>query len=197
MTERERFDMTEYKTCSKCLQKYPANSEFFTKNTRSPDGLRPDCKLCSQKRARDYYKNNATRIQNYQKQYIALNRAKISAREQKKYQRNKDHILAYVKNRYLQNPEVMKISSRNRRARKAKVISEAYTWQEIIQIHGSNCWLCGLPVDLEANRKVGDDGWEVGLHLDHVIPLLINGPDLKWNVQPTHGLCNLMRRRRL
>ncbi len=37
------------KTCSKCKKKYPSTPDYFHRNRRGPDGLRPDCKICMSK----------------------------------------------------------------------------------------------------------------------------------------------------
>jgi hypothetical protein len=190
-------DKEQYKACTKCGQTKPCNNEYFAKHSGNITGLRPDCKVCHSERAKNYYLRNSDKLRQYQKDYISKNRSKISLRQKKNYQKNKQTILTQVKQRYLDNPEVVKNSIRNRHARKANVPHENYSWQDIIALHGDCCWLCGKKIDLEASRKTGEPGWENGLHLDHVIPILINGPDLKWNVQPTHGLCNLSRRKRL
>lgn len=188
--------MSKYKTCTKCNVAKPCTNEYFSKHSNNQSGLRPDCKECVSARNKLRYKANSEKLRQYQKDYIPLNREKIRLREKAKYQRNREQILLQVKNRYKENPEVVKVSVRNRRARKAKVPSEPYTWKEIVKIHGHLCWLCGEAIDLQAPRKTGKPGWESGLHLDHVIPIVMNGPDLKWNVQPTHGLCNLGRKKR-
>ena len=42
-------------------------------------------------------------------------------------------------------------------------------------------------------RKVGVEGWEQGLHLDHVVALAKGGNDTLTNVKPSHGLCNIKK----
>jgi hypothetical protein len=34
------------KTCTKCLQEYPATTEFFHKQSSTKDGLTTSCKAC-------------------------------------------------------------------------------------------------------------------------------------------------------
>jgi len=53
------------------------------------------------------------------------------------------------------------------------------------------------PIDLNAPRRVGIEGWELGLHLDHVIPLSKGGYDTIDNIRPTHGICNIRKGARL
>lgn len=93
------------------------------------------------------------------------------------------------------NPEISKVHCRTRRARRLSVQSEPYTTQDILDLWGSDCWICGGAVDLSAPRRTGLVGWERGLHLDHVIPLARGGSNLMLNVKPSHGLCNLIKKR--
>jgi 5-methylcytosine-specific restriction endonuclease McrA len=46
---------------------------------------------------------------------------------------------------------------------------------------------------MSAPRKVGQDGWEHGLHIDHVYPLSKGGLDTLENVRPAHGKCNIVK----
>lgn len=89
--------------------------------------------------------------------------------------------------------EVAAAKDRKRRALKLAAPSEPYTTQDILDLWGSNCYLCGEPIDLEAPRKTGAEGWERGLHLEHVVALSNGGSDLRKNIRPSHGLCNLQK----
>ena len=56
------------KICSKCKVKKPLTE--FNKNKRSPDGHRPDCKICKNKVSKDYYKRNQhNMVEKAQKRY--------------------------------------------------------------------------------------------------------------------------------
>ncbi len=57
--------------------------------------------------------------------------------------------------------------------------------------------VCKEPIDLMAPRQVGLKGWEYGLHLEHAVALRHGGSDLKSNVKPAHGLCNLKKHSKL
>lgn len=70
---------------------------------------------------------------------------------------------------------------------------EYYTTEMILERWGTVCYLCNEEVDLEAPRYPGQEGWERGLHLDHVIPISKRGCDIIDNVKPTHGFCNLSK----
>ena len=84
-----------------------------------------------------------------------------------------------------------------RRARKASVESEFYTDSLLLKTYGTKCHLCNTEINLEAPRTTGLEGWELGLHIDHVIPLSAGGNDTISNVRPAHGKCNLSKPRKL
>lgn len=98
------------------------------------------------------------------------------------------------------NPERVKemrvgIDSR-RRARKFGVGHEVYTTAQVLELHGIACHICSGEIDLLAPRRVGQDNWQRGLHLDHVVPLSRGGADNLRNVRPAHALCNLKKNNR-
>jgi 5-methylcytosine-specific restriction endonuclease McrA len=81
--------------------------------------------------------------------------------------------------------------SKNRR-RRAKITND-YNELQVVSVYGIDCYLCGLEIDFMAPRKCGIDGWEHGLHIDHLVPLAKGGSDTLENVRPAHGLCNLRK----
>ena len=68
-----------------------------------------------------------------------------------------------------------------------------YSDIDVLSTYGLDCHICQTPVDLNAPRKVGQDGWEKGLHIDHVYPLSKGGLDTLENVRPSHGKCNIVK----
>ena len=146
-----------------------------------------------------------------------LSRIRNSKPERKAYikkykQKNKEHILkmnrAYVEaNRQkvaeqkkqwkIDNPEKNlehnRKAERARRARLKNSITISYTESQVISTYGTNCNICGLEIDFNATRQVGKNGWQMALHIDHLIPISKGGSDTLENVRPTHGLCNLRK----
>jgi 5-methylcytosine-specific restriction endonuclease McrA len=82
---------------------------------------------------------------------------------------------------------------RKRRAIKRNSTSEPYTITDVLEKYGTLCHICNLEIDLNAERRSGKDGWEQGLHIDHLIEISKGGADTLENVRPAHGLCNLER----
>lgn len=83
--------------------------------------------------------------------------------------------------------------SRRTKARKIGVEYGYYTDQDVLDLYGTMCHICNEDIDLNAPRKCGDNGWERGLHIDHVYPISKGGPDTLENVRPSHGRCNVIK----
>ena len=81
-------------------------------------------------------------------------------------------------------------SSSRRRARSMGVLVGYYTDQDVIDKYGSDCHICNKPINFDAPRQCGKDGWEMGLQIDHLFPLSKGGPDTLENARPSHGYCN-------
>jgi 5-methylcytosine-specific restriction endonuclease McrA len=88
---------------------------------------------------------------------------------------------------------IKNIQKARRRARKRNNRCEPYTLEQVLEMYGTNCYLCGIEIDMNAPRSCGQPGWENGLHLDHVIDIQYGGADAIDNVKPTHALCNLKK----
>lgn len=73
------------------------------------------------------------------------------------------------------------------------VHSIPYNDQDVLDLYGTDCHICGEPINLNAPRGCGPEGWELGLHIDHLIPLANGGDDTIENVRPSHGLCNVKK----
>jgi 5-methylcytosine-specific restriction endonuclease McrA len=133
----------------------------------------------------------------YQKAYYWANRERVLAIAKKanaKYLAANKEKEAERKRQYKKNnKEKLAINEARRRARKLAVKSEKYTLEQILTKWGTDCHLCRKPIDLTAQRRVGRDGWENGLHIDHLISLSNGGSDTLENVRPAHGYCNIKK----
>ncbi len=176
--ERERTRKREWKRLD--YEKHPekyraASTRFYWKNRDAILGTRVTY-------LREYYETNKVRIATKQREYSATHSAEAVER---------------VRQWKLANPGRARINAehgtRRRRARLHLVISETYTSEDVIALWGTLCHICLTEIDMEAPRSTKAMGWEVGLHIDHVIPISKNGPDTLANVRPSHGLCNLKK----
>lgn len=164
------------KTCTKCNQEFPANTEYFYNHAGRKDKLDTCCKVCHRTAKKEWFSNN---------------KEVKAARDKARYEKKKHEILAVNREYYRKNKDKHRKKARKQRALRKDVYFEPYTEQQVLDLYGTNCNICSLPVDLTAPRQTGKPGWENGLHLDHLIPISKGGPDILSNVRATHGICNL------
>jgi 5-methylcytosine-specific restriction endonuclease McrA len=79
---------------------------------------------------------------------------------------------------------------RTKRARLFGGEEGLYSDTQVLEVYGTDCHICNLPIDLTAPRQCGKEGWEKGLQIDHLFPLSKGGSDTLDNVRPAHGYCN-------
>lgn len=151
------------------------------------------CKNAHSIYVKEYYSKNSiklrkNRIEKY-KENPELAREKTNEWRKNNFQIHRDYQKKY---RQLK-PESKRSSERRRRANKFNNGFEFYNESEVLDLYGSICHICLNPIDLLAPRQAGVNGWEHGLHIDHVIPLSKGGPDTLENVRPAHGSCNVKK----
>lgn len=140
---------------------------------------------------------NRQAVLDTQKAYREANAESVAAAKRDWRQRNAEHVSEYNKRYAERNPEkTLEISRRrshNRRARQRNVEYESFSDAVMLARWGTDCYLCGEGIDLEAPRRCGAVGWERSLWRDHVVALSLGGSGLLDNIRPTHGLCNLRK----
>ena len=112
---------------------------------------------------------------------------------------NNDHLsrgYCRIHYRSILKPDKVRESSRRRRARKLNNGSDPYTELDVIEKYGSDCYICNKPINLFTSRKIGSQGWQNGLHIEHYIDIALGGSDTLQNVRPAHALCNLTKKPR-
>lgn len=196
--------MEQYKTCPKCKQTKPHSD--WGKNKSKKDGLASECKSCHAAASAEWRKANPDEQKRRSREQHAKNRDYANSRRKANYWANQDRERANRKKYYERtiesqrqssrewrknNPEKLREQNRRTRALRAAVPSEPYSTQDVLNRWGTDCHLCGLPIDLTAPRATHTPGWESGLQLDHVIPISAGGPDVLDNVKPAHGKCNI------
>jgi hypothetical protein len=198
--------MSSSKICNSCGEDKPF--EDYSKQANRKDGLRGDCRICNRLKAVAWQKANSEKrkvtLRRAQAKYRERHPEKIKADNEKFKKLNPDYgknwrknnpekTKEYRKRHYLKGLE--KTLERNRK-RKALLVSNkhiAYTEQQVLDLYGTNCYLCQKPIDLTAPRWTKYDGWQLGLHIEHVIDVALGGPNTLENVRPAHGLCNLQK----
>ena len=136
------------------------------------------CKKCDAARNRRYYEKN---------------KAKENARRHKYYKDNKEFSKQFIKNWRDKNPDVVRAAINRRRARKNNADSDGWTESQVMELYGNSCHICNKQINILATRRAGQNGWEEGLHFDHVIPLAKGGSDTIDNIRPSHALCNIKK----
>lgn len=156
------------------------------------------CNLCKQaynSTMRQWKLKNKSKVLESKKSYREANSDKIRRYRQVYRVTNGHKLLENNRTWRRNNPDKYReqnnANGRRRRARKLNNGYASYTLTQVLEEYGSICYLCEKPIDLVASRRAGIGNWEMGLHLDHAIPLSKGGMDCIENVAPTHAICNL------
>lgn len=190
-------------TCTRCKQQFPKTLEYFYKKGKY---LRSDCKQCfrayrsahheankekENARSRAWKKANPKKHNANSKAWRDANLEKENARKKAWREANLEKVNALNRKQ-----------ARKRRAQKRDNGFETYTEQQMFDTYGTNCYLCDMPIDLDAPRRIGYPPkkvkgmwhfWRSGLHTEHFIPITLGGSDTLDNVRPSHGWCNLSK----
>jgi len=114
--------------------------------------------------------------------------------DKKRFEKNPDYFK--IKNKKNENLENKKARWRRREALKNNGLVEKYLDKDVINLYGNLCHICNKEIDLSASRRSGIGyNWQYGLHIDHVIPIIMGGNDTLDNVRPSHAICNLKKGR--
>jgi hypothetical protein len=178
-----------YKRCGRCG--HAKKFYLFNKNSASKTHTSGNCKECQKSTASNSYKNTKQR-RNYRK-YYRENKALKQEHARKYYENNKDTIkvkhAAYLGTKG--GKKVMAKAHTKRRTLLATNKGIPYTRAMVIDRDGAFlglehpiCYLCEQPIT---------DISGAGLHIDHVVPVAIDGLDCITNVASTHYVCNLKR----
>ena len=151
-----------------------------------------DCVLAYNKYQKDYRKNHPSA-----KKRIYKKRKSNPVYAHAYYEKNKKTIQEKHAIYKKENKHIAVASSHKRRAKIAKVVHIPYLQTDVISTYGNKCYLCLEPIDFNAPRRAGKGNWELGLHIDHVIPIAQNGSDTLENVRPTHAKCNLRKSKKV
>jgi hypothetical protein len=185
------------KYCSKCL--LTKSTDAFGKDKYQQDGLTANCKSCRSEYSKNHYLNNKAKVRESHSNYYKNNKDSFSERSYLWQKNNRDKANEKSKKWREANldraRECSRLGSHRRRARALSSTVEPYTEQEILNKYGSDCHICGIAIDMTAPRKSGEKNWQMSFHIDHYIEICNGGSDTLDNVRPSHGVCNIRRRR--
>ena len=168
-----------------------------------------NCRAYKKVESRDYYYRNKDKVLKISREWYKNNTERHNILTKNNYQKNKKRIREKHKEwkennkeRYAQissewkknNRDKIRIQNHKRKARLLNNRHEPYTENQILELYGTDCYLCKLPIDMRSPRRCGPPGWQNGLHIEHVIDLALGGADSLDNVRPSHALCNLTKK---
>jgi hypothetical protein len=157
----------------------------FYKNKAMKEGLSHYCKECDNERGKKYINKEAQKKRS--KRWYENNRSLTIERAIKWEKENKEKHYLFTKNYKRKNPEIYTLNKNKRRAKQKETdITMAYLKQ--LKEETENCPLCGAKLN---NINYHPNQY----HLDHIIPIGINGKHMKNNVRYICGKCNLARPR--
>jgi len=177
------------KICNCC--KSEKDSSLFGKNKSNKDGLHSQCKECR----KAYSALHSERNKISSKKWHAENKQKHADARKKKRLATLDLEVERLKTRTwrAKNPDKLRDQNRRLKLRRRNIPGSFYTEVDVINRYGTLCHICSIEIDFSAPRSVGKAGWEMALHLDHVIPISKGGRNDLDNVKPSHARCNLLK----
>jgi 5-methylcytosine-specific restriction endonuclease McrA len=183
------------KICNTC--KTEKSLEIFSPSTKGLHSVRSSCKPCenikAKKRRLDNPLAHKAALDKYRKSHPEV----IARRDKRYYQKHKERLSEQNRQWKLNNPQrYAEMNRRKEHVRRVRLLGNGasfYTEAEMLELYGTACHLCGLQIDMTAQRRVGKPGWENGLHIDHLVPIAKGGTDSLDNVRPSHGLCNIKK----
>ena len=133
----------------------------------------------------------------YGQKWRKANPEKVKVNRQRSYALETPEKRAKSRRNYYKSENYKKLcaaQNRRRRAQKLQNGYEVYTVEQVLELYGSDCHICKQPINLTAPKKTGKPGWQMGLHIDHVIPISQGGSDTLQNVKPAHAICNVTKK---
>lgn len=161
-------------------------------------GQTPEGKADRDRRNREWHSLNSERVSERKRAERAANPEKLRDRYRTYYANNMEKVRERSRIKYHSNIQDERQKSLKRSSKRRALLLgsfvDSFTAQDILSLYGSDCNICGKDIDLNAPRQAGSgDGWEQGLHIDHVIPLSKGGTHSLDNCRPSHALCNIRK----
>lgn len=174
------------KRCTKCGEDRPLSD--FCKQSKNRDGLNYRCKTCRQAASRAYYAKNRdviiARAAAWNREHPERRRMhrtspeKRRATDRRQYAARRDYEQAYQRSWHANNPAASKVIKTRNRIRKAGQDGPVFTaqeWTDLCNEYDNRCCACRV---------------DEPLVVDHVVPVIKNGPSTIDNIQPLCKMCN-------
>lgn len=161
----------------------PKAETEFHKESRSPDGLRAQCKPCRNGYMKDYYRKEDPEAKSARlKQYRLDNADRMRAVDMARYKRDKDKRVALASD-----------NVRVRRARLAGIETDpGVTVSSLRKIHGDSCCYCGVEMSF-VRRPRGEGIAPNRATLEHVLPISRGGAHTFDNTALACHRCNVSK----
>jgi len=140
------------KQCSKCDAIKPASA--FYKDRRRQDGLRSECKMCTEAAQKEYNNTHSEEIAAQHKKYRLAHREKIVAYYKRWLQGHRAEKMSSDKEYQKAHPEKCATRDKRRRARKLLATVESFDMQDVWKRNGEFCAYCGATENLEVDHIV-------------------------------------------
>jgi len=164
----------EEKECTECERVLPLSSfrGSFSKK-RGHTSYRGRCKACEKGAKRRQYIKDADKNRVYQKKHYRENEEEIRRKRREGY--------------VSRMPEGFVAKTRReidaaRRAREYNAETDNWTVKEVMEESTGFCPYCG--------KHLGHVYDGSRMHLDHIVPLFLGGPNCRDNIEPICGTCN-------
>lgn len=175
------METLEGKICAKCLIQRPIS--LFHKRLDSKDGLRSECKICTEQRQKKYREDNSGKIQEHGRKWCENNKNKISADKKRYYEDNKDKVVeykkkyreenkdkmtGYLKEYYKQNKGRLKIVNKNYRHKNKDKIRQKVNirLKDDVQFRLSTLLRQRLSAAIQGGYKAGSAVRDLGCSID-------------------------------
>jgi DNA mismatch repair ATPase MutL len=132
--------------------------------------------------------------QEYDKQYRASRTPEQVEAGKERLRNSYDKDIAVARSRKWRedNPEKTKLSRIMAQGRRRSAGEKnRFSVEDVTNLYGTDCHICGEAIDMDAPRRAGAEGWRRSFWIDHVVALANGGHHTLENVKPSHAECNL------
>lgn len=157
------------KLCGMCKVLKPLSE--FHRDSRLKNGRVSKCKVCAKAHKADWHADNRSRNNEVNKLWEIENQGRAKA---------------YRSNWSKENPDKTRAKAQRRRAAKAKADNDNHTDQQVWELYGTDCYLCGTQV-VENGKRLPN------YHEEHVVPISRGGDNTLENVRASCSACNFSK----
>ena len=181
------------KICTKCKKILIVWEGNFYKCKGCKYGFRNDCKICRDKKSKQYYEENKNKIDEYKKQWYQENKEEILEQRKQYYEEHKKELKEYNKQYYEEHKEEFKekrkeyneqnphisFNSNNKRRQLEENQGKGITKEQWLEMMEYFDWCCAY-----SGEYIGGDNKDKKRTIDHIVCLDNEGEHEIWNCVP-------------